>query len=236
LQDAEEIRSATSYGTDLLAKLLALEGIAQSLAHTSAPFSGFEHSISHLLDMMVKINKQTPILHGTQVVLLTILTTIAYEIFMEHFDPARLDLDDCFPSHAEMETRVRSAFASLDPSGAIGNECWTEYRKKLDAWSANRPAFESFVKNWDAECAQLRAIARPPQELVAILRRMESPILFDELNPPMLESQVRFAFENASFIRSRFTLGDLFVFLNWDREALWTQVRDRARTLVAVPA
>lgn len=236
LQDGQEMRDGTPYGTALLAKLLALEGLCQSLAHTSAPFSGFEHSISHLLDLMVKQNKQTPILHGTQVVLLTILTTFAFQQFMDEFDPTAVNFDDCFPAHDEMETRVKSAFAALDPSGAIGNECWTEYSKKLDTWHAQRATFETFLREWDSVRAELRTIVRPPEELVAVLQRMDSPTLFEHVSPPMPEAQIRFAFENASFIRSRFTLGDLFVFLNWDRERLWTRVWESARALVTVPA
>jgi hypothetical protein len=32
------------------------------------------------------------------------------------------------------------------------------------------------------------------------------------------------AFRCAPLIRRRFTLGDLFVFLNWDSESLWERV------------
>jgi hypothetical protein len=35
---------------------------------------------------------------------------------------------------------------------------------------------------------------------------------------------VQFAFRSAPLIRRRFTLGDMFVFLNWDQESLWAQV------------
>lgn len=232
-QDAEEIKNATPYGTEMLAKLLALEGICQSLAHTSAPFSGFEHSISHLLDMMVKQAKQTPILHGTQVVLLTVLTTLAFRHFMDEFDPTRINLDDCFPLRDEMQARVIGAFGFLDPNGAIANECWTEYSKKLDLWNAQRETLHTFLRDWSTIRAELENIVRPPQDLIAILQKMDSPTLFEQLNPPMPEAQIRFAFENASFIRSRFTLGDLFVFFNWDRDRLWSHIWENARTLVA---
>lgn len=235
LQDAEEIRSATPYGAALLAKVLALEGLAQSLAHTSAPFSGFEHTISHLLDLTVKANKQTPILHGTQVVLLTILTTLAFQTFLQEFDPAQVHLDECFPSRETMQARIKRTFASLDPSGALAQEFWNEYQKKLDTWHAQRATFEMFLREWDVIRAQLGNIVRPPQELIAILQRMESPTHFDQLDPPMPEAQIRFAFENASFFRSRFTLGDLFIFLNWDMDRLWGHIWESGRRLVAVP-
>lgn len=230
-EDAQEIKNAKPYGTELLSKLLALEGLCQSLAHTSAPFSGFEHSISHLLDMMVKQGKQTPILHGTQVVLLTVLTTLAFRHFMDEFDPATVNLDDCFPARDEMQARVLNAFAFLDADGVIANECWTEYSKKLDLWNNQREQAAAFLRDWDTIRAELETIVRPPQDLIAILQKMDSPTLFEQLNPPMPEAQIRFAFENASFIRSRFTLGDLFVFFNWDRDRLWSYVWGNARAL-----
>ncbi len=233
IEHADAIRNSTPAGTAILAKLLALEGIATSLAHTTAPFSGFEHLISHLLDLLTKHYKLAPILHGTQVALLTILTTLAYEEFMRDFDPRRVSLDACYPAPEVMHSRIQRAFASLDPSGGIANECWSEYRKKLDAWHAHRATFEGFVREWDAVKAQLQTIVRAPHELVEILQRMESPTLFEQLNPPLAEEYVKFAFMNASFIRNRFTLGDLLIFLDWDLDALWDSIWQASRARVS---
>jgi glycerol-1-phosphate dehydrogenase [NAD(P)+] len=184
---------------------------------------------------MVQRSKQPPTLHGTQVALLTVLTTLAFRQFMDEFDPARITLDECFPSHAVMRERIQLAFRALDPSGAVAAECWTEYQKKLEAWHAQRATFERFLREWDTIRAQLQIMVRPPTLLLEILRRMNSPTHFDQLNPPMREAQIRFAFENASFIRTRFALGDLFIFLNWDMEQLWTRIWESSRALSAVP-
>jgi hypothetical protein len=47
---------------------------------------------------------------------------------------------------------------------------------------------------------------------------------FRDLDPAPGGSEVQFAFMSAPLIRHRFTLGDLFVFLGWDRETLWTEL------------
>ncbi len=231
LENAPDIREATPHGTAILAKLLALEGLCQALAHTTAPFSGFEHSISHLLDLMTKQHLVPPTLHGTQVALLTVLTTLAFQAFMREFDPTTLDLDSCYPSADEMHARIQRAFAPLDASGGIAEECWREYKKKLDAWYAHRADFEQFIRDWDSIRAQLETIVRPPQLLVEILQRMDSPTHFEQLNPAPAAEHLRFAFINASYIRSRFTLGDLFIFLNWNMEQLWDTLWRTSRAL-----
>ena len=53
-----------------------------------------------------------------------------------------------------------------------------------------------------------------------------APLSFAELEPPISMVDVRFAFQNAPLIRRRLTLGDLFIFLGWDQEALWERTRN----------
>lgn len=236
LNHADDIREGTSYGSEILAKLLALEGLATSLAHTSAPVSGYEHLISHVIDLETTRYDLPPTLHGTQVALLTVLTTLAFGEFIKGFDPATLDIDACYPSAEEMRTRIEKNFAALDPSGGIASECWNEYAKKLDAWKHNRATFKQFLREWDSIRADLEGMVRPPTLLIEILQRMGSPTHFDQLNPPVPTEHIKFGFMNAPYIRNRFTLGDLFIFLNWDMEQVWDTVWRASRALVnAVP-
>jgi hypothetical protein len=59
-----------------------------------------------------------------------------------------------------------------------------------------------------------------------ILRAVDAPLRFADLEPPVAEDQARFAFLNAPFMRHRLTLGDLLVFFAWDRERLWERIWD----------
>jgi glycerol-1-phosphate dehydrogenase [NAD(P)+] len=78
LEHAEGIRSGTLEAMCVLAKLIALGGLAMSLSHATAPLSGYEHVISHVLDLIAE-QKQRPLAqHGTQVALATLLTTASY--------------------------------------------------------------------------------------------------------------------------------------------------------------
>ena len=60
---------------------------------------------------------------------------------------------------------------------------------------------------------------------------IDSPLTFSQLVPPMDEAGARFAFMNSPLMRKRLTVGDLFVFLNWDRDNLWQQVWKRTQTV-----
>lgn len=234
LAHAAAIRDGTLEGMRVLAKVIALAGLAMSLSHATAPLSGFEHVISHVLDLVAEQAHRPLAQHGTQVALATLLTTAAYRIFFDEFEPAEINLEKCYPTASQMRTRIEAAFNALDPSGRIAAECWADYHIKLEAWHAQRNDFESFLRAWPALRPKLQALVKPSQLAARILSEVGSPLSFAELTPPPTEAEVKFAFLNAPLIRRRLTLGDVFVFLDWDREALWARV-NRARSGLRQP-
>jgi len=224
LEQAEGLRKGTLESTAALAKLIALGGLAMSLAHATAPLSGYEHVISHVLDLVAEKRERPLAQHGTQVAMATLLTTTAYQVFFDEFEPAEVNLENCYPTEAQMKTRIETAFSSLDPTGRVAAECWSDYKVKLEAWHAHRADFEEVLRNWPDSQTQLRSLVKRPEVASRILHAIASPTHFDRLTPAPTQAEVQFAFRNAPLIRHRFTLGDLLVFLNWDQEALWAQV------------
>ena len=224
LDQAEGLQAGTLESTAVLAKLIALGGLAMSLSHATAPLSGFEHVMSHVLDLVAE-QKQRPLAqHGTQVALATLLTTGAYQTFFDEFVPEEVNLENCYPTEQQMQARIEGAFNSIDPGGRVAAECWSDYRIKLEAWYAHRADFEEALRDWPDIQAKLQSLVKPPEVAARILHAISSPVSFADLTPPPTESEVRFAFRSAPLIRRRFTLGDMFVFLNWDQETLWAQV------------
>jgi len=218
MEQAKGLRNGTLESTAMLAKLIALGGLAMSLSHATAPLSGYEHVISHVLDLVAE-QKQRPLAqHGSQVALTTLLTTSAYQILFN---------DNCYPSEAEMKARIEASFDSLDPTSRVAAECWSDYKIKLEAWHAHRAEFEAALKDWPAIRDHLQTLVKPPDTALNILHAISAPLLFEELTPAPAEAEVQFAFKNAPLIRHRFTLGDLFVFLNWDQTNLWSQVNKK---------
>ena len=224
MDQAQGLQAGTLASTAVLAKLIALGGLAMSLSHATAPLSGYEHVISHVLDLVAEQNHRPLAQHGTQVALTTLLTTAAYQIFLEEFEPAEVNLENCYPTDAQMKARIEAAFQPLDPSGRVAAECWSDYRLKLEAWHAHRADFEKVLRDWPDIHSQLHTLVKSPHVAADILHAISSPMRFADLTPAPAEAEVQFAFRNAPLIRHRFTLGDLFVFLNWDQETLWAQV------------
>jgi glycerol-1-phosphate dehydrogenase [NAD(P)+] len=224
LAHADGIRRGTMESVAMLAKIIALGGLAMSLSHATTPMSGFEHVMSHVLDMQSEIDHTPLTVHGSQVALAALAGTEMYQRFLSDFKPAAVKMQDCYPSMDTMQARIESSFGSIDPSGKAGAECWADYRQKLEKWHAHRSDFEIVRKDWDSLCAQLSQETRPPEVILQILRSVKAPIRWSELTPPIHEKQAHFAFMNASLMRKRLTLGDLLIFTNWDRENLWKEI------------
>jgi glycerol-1-phosphate dehydrogenase [NAD(P)+] len=224
LAQAEGLRAGTLESTSILAKLIALGGLAMSLSHATAPLSGFEHVISHVLDLIAE-QKQRPLAqHGTQVAMATLLTTEAYQIFLEELEPTEVNLANCYPTESEMRARIEASFHSLDASGRVAAECWSDYKIKLEAWHAHRVHFEDALRDWPGVRAHLHRLVKPPEVAARIMHAVSSPVRFADLIPVPSQAEVQFAFRNAPLIRRRLTLGDLFVFLQWDQETLWSKI------------
>lgn len=224
LEQADDIRAATLESMGVLAKLIALGGLAMSLSHATAPMSGYEHVMSHVLDLVAEQRQRPLAQHGTQVALATLLTTGAYQTFFEEFEPEEVNLENCYPAEGQMQARIEKAFNALDPGGRVAAECWSDYRIKLEAWHAHRADFQEALRHWPEIQAKLQSMVKTPEVAANILHAISSPAQFADLTPAPTESEVQFAFRSAPLIRRRFTLGDMFVFLNWDQESLWAQV------------
>ncbi len=224
LQTAPAIRSRSAQGMAVLAKLIALGGLAMSLSHATAPMSGYEHVMSHTLDLLAESAGMPLAMHGTQVALTSLLGADVYEHFLAEFEPAQVKIDACYPDADAMQAVIRSTFLEVDPSGKAGDECWADYRQKLANWHAQRPAFEAFLHDWPRHKAALTALSRPRHRLLEILDATAAPTTFAGLQPSFNAEQVRFAFLNAPLLRKRLTLGDLLIFMKWDRSRLWRSV------------
>jgi hypothetical protein len=82
----------------------------------------------------------------------------------------------------------------------------------------------AFLKDWPEIQSKLAELSRTPERLLEIMSAINTPLSFTQLLLPVSEAQAHFAFMNAPLMRKRLTLGDVLIFLNWDRQRLWKDV------------
>ena len=148
LDRADGIHRADPEALEHLSAALTLSGIAMGVAGRTAPGSGMEHTVSHLLEMAERPGVEAP-LHGAKVGALSVLAAMLWARVRTVARAGGLRALR-FPAAEELEPRVREAFAVLDPSGRVGEACWRDYARKLDRWNDARDDLESLWQRWPA--------------------------------------------------------------------------------------
>lgn len=214
-----------------LVRLLVVRGIANGVSGSTAILSGAEHLISHMIDMHASQHDLPLGVHGAQVGVATVPVSAAWETLFEELDPSQVDIDSCFPEPEAMESVVREAFAGLDPSGAVGDECWSDYSKKLERWRENRDRFEALLNDWPRCRDELRELVATPERLGSALADAGAPTRFGDLEPPVSPQTVRWAIRNCHLMRNRFTIVDLLFFLGWWEDAFIEKLLERSKSV-----
>jgi glycerol-1-phosphate dehydrogenase [NAD(P)+] len=198
---------------ECVARILTLSGITMGAAGSTAPSSGAEHTISHLIEMASIQQGKAEAFHGAQVGVSTVLAALVWRRVRSML--ARGSVRPRFPADNEMEPVVRAAFGQLDPSGAMGEECWRLYRTKLARWRSNRDRVMDM--DWAAVDAASAPLLLEPEALIDTLAAAGSATRFGELGPPVPPDTVCWALSNCHLMRDRFTVVDLAWFLGgWD--------------------
>lgn len=231
IERAEAVSRHEPEALDLLVRVLTLGGIAVGVTGTTACLSGTEHLVSHLVDLHNGQNGLPLGFHGAQVGAAAVVGAAAWEVLFENLDPSKVDVDACFPDPGAMEPTVRGAFASVDPSGTVADECWSDYSEKLRRWRECRKDFETFLVNWSTHRAELKEMVIPPERLAGALGAAGAAVRFDELVPPVSPEVGRWAITNCHLMRNRFTSADLLFFLGWWDDAFVERLLKRARSV-----
>jgi glycerol-1-phosphate dehydrogenase [NAD(P)+] len=210
-----------------LAEILTVSGISMGVVGRTAPSSGMEHTVSHLLEMAAGRRGQPTALHGAKVGVSTVIAALTWRYVRRKLAEPGTHL--CFPTTEEMRVRVHAAFEVVDPSGAMGRECWADYRGKLARWQSRPAAVEGFAATWAAHEPTLDALLIDPVRLVQALRTAGAPVRFADLDPAVDPASARWAVANCHLMRNRFTIADLACFLGvWDDDGVDTVLADAA--------
>ena len=199
-----------------LAARMTLTGMAMGVAGRTAPLSGTEHLLSHLLDMAGQ-GLRPLAFHGAQVGVACVLAATIWHDTLDGLDPMRLTRDEAFPEPQAVERKVRAAFDPIDASGRMAGECWRDVERKLERWNKARPRVEAFAADWPAHRVTLRSLVSSPDVLAKALADAHAPAQVADLDPPAPEATVRWALRALPLMRDRFTIADLRFFAgDWE--------------------
>lgn len=209
LEEAHGVHRGDPAALETLTAALVLSGIAMGVAGRTAPCSGMEHTVSHLLEM-----KGAQGLHGAQVGALSVLSALLWTRVRGIARAGGLRALR-FPTAEEMEPRVREAFIGIDPTGQAAEECWRGYQRKLERWHAARDELDTLWQRWPAFDLELDTLLVSPERLVAALRGVRAPIRLTQLG--IRDATARWALGHGHLMRDRFTVADLAFFMGvWE--------------------
>lgn len=98
------------------------------------------------------------------------------------------------------------AFGPVDPSGAMADECWRGYRRKLARWRERRGGAAELDPAHLDDAARL---LEEPAVLRGALHASGAPARMSQLDPPVDAATARWALANCHLMRDRFTIVDL---------------------------
>jgi len=197
-----------------LAEMLALSGLTMGAVGNTAPSSGLEHLVSHMIEMAADARGQAVALHGARVGVATLIASSAWEMFTQRVGQGHLNLR--VPDADEVRPLIEEAFSSLDPSGAMAAECWKACSRKLKWFSTHEAAVSAVLGQWGEHLRFLDPILRAPADLKSAVRDSDFPDRFPSLVPPVGEEEALWAVKNCWLMRDRITIADLAMLTgNW---------------------
>ena len=228
LEAARLVPDADRTALSHIAATLTWSGISMGIAGTTAPCSGMEHAVSHLLEMAAVQAGNEAALHGTQVGVSSIVAALLWRRVLDELANGGLSRISV-PDAVESEIAVRAAFLAVDPSGNMAEECWRDYERKLARWARASENIELAAKQWPSHDRALRRLLAGPEAIVAALRSAGAPVRFCELTPSVAEDAARWAVTSCNLMRDRFSVADMACFLGlWDEMRVDALLRDAA--------
>ena len=215
---------------DRLARVLTLSGISLGVAGKTAPLSGTEHLVSHLIDMAAEGRHRPLALHGAQVAVAAVPVAAAWEVFLAEFDPSQRGRRPPLPRRRQPGTGGATSVRRHRPLGKGRRGMLERLPPQARAMEGSSAAGGRFPR----ELAAAQVGAGPDGRRAGSLGRRprggRRPGAFRRAGSPGLSETARWALGNCHLMRDRFTLADLLFFAGrWD-EAFIERILDRARS------
>jgi glycerol-1-phosphate dehydrogenase [NAD(P)+] len=184
---------------------LMMTGFAMQAAKSSRPASGAEHQFSHLWDMQHHQHEGKAPSHGFKVGIGTLASIALYEDLLSR-DLSTLEVDQAasrWPSLASLEQRI----ATLLGRGELAETAIEETRAKYVPPEALREQLSTLRGKWPELSDKLGRQLLPLAQVKSMLRT--AGCAFEPEQIGISRDLLRTSYEQALFIRRRFTVLDL---------------------------
>ncbi len=196
-----------------LARILTLSGIAMGVAGSTAPSSGMEHAVSHLLEMTDTARGRAGSYHGTKVGVASIVAAATWAHVRRKIGEGALDRPATIPDADQARERIGVAFKGIDSGGAMAAECFADYARKLAVLAAGTDPLAGLRAGWESHDGVIGELLTGPAELASALTAAGLPVRFGDLPDPFDDDEARWAVANCALLRRRFGVADLAMLL-----------------------
>jgi glycerol-1-phosphate dehydrogenase [NAD(P)+] len=217
---AQATRDAEPAGLADLARLLAGSGLSMGIVGSTAPASGSEHAVSHLLEMALSQRQAPAAPHGMQV---TVATRLALRVWqLVDATIASVKVKVRVPDESSSRDAVALAFAELGAKTV--EECWAVYSKKRTWLLEHQADVEAMVADW--ERFKQTVTLPTPQQFDEVSHASGLPTRAEDLGSGYDDHLLFWALRNCHLLRERISIVDLA-----DAIGVWSD--DAVRSIVA---
>jgi glycerol-1-phosphate dehydrogenase [NAD(P)+] len=218
-----------------LARLLTLSGIGMGVAGSTAPASGMEHAISHLLEMAASARGEPASFHGMQVGVASVVAAATWAHVRRDIAGGALDRPARLPDPDTARDRITRSFAAVDRTGAMAAECFSDYAVKLRRLSAADP-LAGLRESWAEHEAVLDTLLAGPADVARALRLAGLPARFSELPEPVTDQTARWAVASCMLMRQRLSVADLAMLTgSWQDSDIDEVLADASAATAQIP-
>jgi glycerol-1-phosphate dehydrogenase [NAD(P)+] len=218
---ARAAHDAEPAGLADLARLLAGSGLSMGIVGSTAPASGSEHAVSHLLEMALTQRQAPGAPHGMQVTVATRLALRVWQLVDRTIRSATTQVR--VPEETTSRDAAALAFAELGAKTV--EECWTAYSAKRTWLLEHQADVEAMVDGWDAFS---QTVALPtPEQFDEVSHASGLPVRAADLGPGYDDALLFWALRNSHLLRERLSIVDLADVLGvWSDETAQSIVAD----------
>lgn len=203
MRDAKLVPSRDAGIISALTEALVFSGISMVIAGSSAPASGGEHLIAHLIDMTSLLKGREHDLHGAEVGVASIATAGLYEtiVSLKREELDSIALSTLWERSKSILDRCRKKLGGLAPA------IEAEFRKKMPNQESAKLQAKLIQEKWDEIVAQVKPFLTSPSNIRTVLSQAGAKTTFSELG--LRGDELRDVLEMALCIRNRYTILDL---------------------------